>query len=477
MLAVLMHWPPGLDKEQQYNTLAYGVMILGTVCSVVFYIGTAETPPPPPRQRHNGERLRRLSTAAGGRAPNGVGSDHHAAAMATAHGAMTSSSASADAYQRLSDHASPSYDASAMQDEDDVEAAAFPTGEHGVNGDGGEDCLPPLTQSLSMGLGTSSPAVVPRTSSSSYAYGGMALEGANSSTSGSSSTNPVSDASEYENTLLLHLASLPVRFTSYKSWLQQREFWVACFIYMCARIVVNVSQVFISFYVLDALKLENLYITILPATLYVSSLGAASAMQGISKRFGRKIVFSAGFGLASSGLIGLFFLPAHPSPYCWLVFPCCVFIGVGNSSIMVCCTQLTSDLIGSRTNYAAFVFGSFSFTDKLACGAIIALLQSLYDDSSWYVRCAVTLPPIIAAIVAVGVLVSQVDLEMWKKKHHLTENAARDVAKGIRPTRNNNNSNSAQTRATIAESGSNSDEEEKADTTNSQQESEVAGYA
>jgi Na+/melibiose symporter-like transporter len=189
-------------------------------------------------------------------------------------------------------------------------------------------------------------------------------------------------------------------------------------VYMSARLVVNVSQVFLPFLVLDALDLPNVYITILPCVLYICSMFAATFMQRLDERFGRKQVFCVGFLLTSLGLVGMFFLPPD-RPYVWIVYPCAVVVGLGTGVIMVSCTQLTADLIGSRTNYSAFVFGAFSFTDKLSNGLVLFALQAFNNDSATYARWALVAPPVAAAALAIVVLLTQVDLEEWRRKHTL----------------------------------------------------------
>lgn len=159
-----------------------------------------------------------------------------------------------------------------------------------------------------------------------------------------------------------------------------------------------------------------------PCVLYVSSLAAATCMSRLNRRLGRKSVFILGFLLTSLGLTAMIFLPPIDSPHSqwtYLIYPACILVGLGNGSIMVCCNQLTSDLIGSRTNYAAFVFGSFSFTDKLSNGIALFLLQTFNDDSAGYTRWALTLPPIGAALLGSLMVLWKVDLAEWKRKHHV----------------------------------------------------------
>ena len=50
-------------------------------------------------------------------------------------------------------------------------------------------------------------------------------------------------------------------------------------------------------------------------------------------------------------------------------------LGSGGSTILITSLSMTADLIGDNTNTGAFVYGAMSFTDKLANGIVIALLQ------------------------------------------------------------------------------------------------------
>lgn len=51
------------------------------------------------------------------------------------------------------------------------------------------------------------------------------------------------------------------------------------------------------------------------------------------------------------------------------------FVGFGGSQMLVTSLSLTADLVGDRTEASAFVYGLMSFTDKLSCGAVIAIIQ------------------------------------------------------------------------------------------------------
>jgi Na+/melibiose symporter-like transporter len=222
------------------------------------------------------------------------------------------------------------------------------------------------------------------------------------------------------DSLELQLSALPILFTSYRTWLTLSEFWCCAFVYMSARLIVNVSQTFLPLYVLDVLELDTIYITILPCVLYISSMLAALSMQLSTRWLGLKGVFFIGCSMTCVGLcIMLGLTSARPS--CYVVYLSCILVGLGNGAIMVTATQLTSDLIGSRTHMGAFVVGSFACADKFSSGIVLFLLSySNGGDSAQHVRLAVTLPPILLALASAAVVYFLIDLAEMNRRHTLS---------------------------------------------------------
>lgn len=53
------------------------------------------------------------------------------------------------------------------------------------------------------------------------------------------------------------------------------------------------------------------------------------------------------------------------------------FSGAGGSIVLVTSLGITADLIGNQTSSGAFVYGIMSFTDKLANGIAVIIIQDL----------------------------------------------------------------------------------------------------
>ena len=63
----------------------------------------------------------------------------------------------------------------------------------------------------------------------------------------------------------------------------------------------------------------------------------------------------------------------------WLVFVCASFQGVGLAIMLNISTSLISDVIGKDEQSAAFVYGCYSFFDKLANGVILFLITVRFE--------------------------------------------------------------------------------------------------
>lgn len=54
-----------------------------------------------------------------------------------------------------------------------------------------------------------------------------------------------------------------------------------------------------------------------------------------------------------------------------------ILLGSGGSIVLVTSLGITADLIGSNVGSGAFVYGLMSFSDKLANGVAVVLIQNL----------------------------------------------------------------------------------------------------
>ena len=160
-------------------------------------------------------------------------------------------------------------------------------------------------------------------------------------------------------------------------WLALPSFWKTAGVYMATRLAVNVSQVYLSFYVTTTLDLDQTAIAIVPLVVYISSLVATTTMKRISTTLGRFWALVLGGALFNAGCAAMFFLQEGPTAPA--VYAAVVLLGAGSAIAMVISVSMEADLVGTNTESGAFVYGALSLTDKLSNGIVIVVVQVLAD--------------------------------------------------------------------------------------------------
>ncbi|CAF0745666.1 unnamed protein product [Rotaria sp. Silwood1] len=227
-------------------------------------------------------------------------------------------------------------------------------------------------------------------------------------------------AEETEYRLQLSLTSSGrLKRMTWKKFLREKEFYQCTFIWMCARVILNVTQVFLPLYIIDTIStLNRVFVAIAPLCSYVSGLLASFPMRAINKRLGRKptIIFGLCFTLSSTILFWFIFDLKDNLRIEIALISACVLLGIGTSTTNICSFSLASDLIGLNTECGAFVYGIMSFTDKLANGIVIAVIQQCNPCIlASTTRCALYYRYILTFIpVGVATLTILMILSIWK---------------------------------------------------------------
>lgn len=63
-------------------------------------------------------------------------------------------------------------------------------------------------------------------------------------------------------------------------------------------------------------------------------------------------------------------------------------------------TSLISDVIGDDTEESAFVYGVYSFLDKLANGLLLFYIVNNYTNSSYHLKWVMAIVPVTCSIIA-----------------------------------------------------------------------------
>ncbi|KAK1786298.1 hypothetical protein P4O66_017999 [Electrophorus voltai] len=184
------------------------------------------------------------------------------------------------------------------------------------------------------------------------------------------------DSSEGERQPLIvrSTVTLPSSALQWKHWLREPSFYQVAVVYMCTRLIVNLSQTYISMYLTNTLLLPKKYIATIPLVMYVSGFVSSFIMKPFSKLIGKCMTFFVGLLLI---LVFSYWvlLDTHMGDG---VYGAAVLLGVGSATILVMSLSMTADLIADQTQSSAFVYGAMSFTDKVANGLGVIIIQSLH---------------------------------------------------------------------------------------------------
>jgi len=101
--------------------------------------------------------------------------------------------------------------------------------------------------------------------------------------------------------------------------------------------------------------------------------------------------------ITACGSIPLLFL--QPAFY-WVVYICSPITQIGLAIMMNTSTSLISDVIGKDADSSAFVYGFYSFMDKIANGVAIERTVKLFENSEPGLRYIMCFLPLTCSILA-----------------------------------------------------------------------------
>lgn len=162
-------------------------------------------------------------------------------------------------------------------------------------------------------------------------------------------------------------------------WFKEKQFYQVAALYMCTRLIVNITQVYIPMYTLETLSLNKDTIAKIPLVVYVSGFLSTFLTKPLNKCYGRKGTFFLGLLLIAGTSLWMWFIPKG---YLLQTYGVSVLLGVGGSTLLVTALTMLADLIGENVETGAFVYGAMSFTDKLSNGIAVQLIQIFHPCNS-----------------------------------------------------------------------------------------------
>ncbi|MCL7042168.1 hypothetical protein MKW94_024233, partial [Papaver nudicaule] len=157
-------------------------------------------------------------------------------------------------------------------------------------------------------------------------------------------------------------------------WFKKVLYYQVALVYMLTRLITNVSQALLAFYVINDLEMAQSSKALVPAIIYVCSFVVSIILQEMKWTSSRlKACFTAGSIMWILSGAGILILPSSLHGFIYLLS---VIIGVANALMMVTGISMQSVLVGEDLNGCAFVYGSLSFLDKISCGLALYVLES-----------------------------------------------------------------------------------------------------
>lgn len=193
-------------------------------------------------------------------------------------------------------------------------------------------------------------------------------------------------------------------------WMKKPDFYYYIFVYMFVRLSINITSTVIPFFMELVLGYEKTAdggtpyeITI---CLLISTIGSISNSLIIQKFIEKHtkthnkriilIIISTIF--VAAGCIPLFFLSKDLR---YPIYILCFVWGIGFSQALSCVSSLINDVVGSQGNKGAFVYGAFSFADKLSCGLVLLFFLPIASENKEVLKFSVPFFPPGALIFAV----------------------------------------------------------------------------
>ncbi|KAK9056062.1 hypothetical protein SSX86_027149 [Deinandra increscens subsp. villosa] len=172
---------------------------------------------------------------------------------------------------------------------------------------------------------------------------------------------------------------------SWTYWFKKVLYYQVALVYVFTRLITNVSQSFLAFYVINDLRMAQSSKALIPAMIYICSFIISVLLQELAWTGQRlKVFFSVGGVLWVLCGLTIFFMPSNMKNIMYILS---FVIGIANALISVTGVSMQSYLVGEDVKGCAFVYGSLSFLDKMSCGFALWALESYQSTSAALKNC------------------------------------------------------------------------------------------
>ncbi len=192
-------------------------------------------------------------------------------------------------------------------------------------------------------------------------------------------------------------------------WLRKASFYKHIIIYMLVRISINVTSSMLPYYLESILGIQKtskggtpIQISIIYLCSTAGCLFNSLYLQKILEKYNSRVVlmlFSCIF--SAIGLLPILFLgPSFNYPIYILGF----IFGIGFALGLSAASSLINDVVGSKGDQAAFVYGAYSLTDKFSCGFILFIFVDYVKDNYLMLKFIIPILPVASLFLALLII-------------------------------------------------------------------------
>lgn len=208
--------------------------------------------------------------------------------------------------------------------------------------------------------------------------------------------------------------SMAEEVVHWSQWFRELQFYRYGLVYMGVRLYCNMSSTMLTFYLADVLKFQEdtdhdhdiddikppIQLALVPLSLYLFSVITSSMLSRVYGLLGKPWTLTIGMVLCAATQTCLMWLGPSSKNFMYGVAP---VIGVAQAISLNTGITLISDVIGLRGSSGAFVFGVYSFLDKISTGIVIfgfTEVAAFKHKDLEYIRWVTVIVPAVSCIFA-----------------------------------------------------------------------------
>ncbi len=193
-------------------------------------------------------------------------------------------------------------------------------------------------------------------------------------------------------------------------WMKKPDFYYYIMVYMFVRLSINITSTMIPFFMEVVLKYQKtaeggtpyqITVCLLMSTLgsILNSLLLQKFIESkTNEQSKRTALILIAMIFVTIGCLPLYYLSSDLG---YLIYILSFIWGIGFSQGLSCASSLTNDVVGSKGSKGAFVYGAFSFADKLSCGIVLKFFLPVAENSEDVLRYTIPFFPPATLVFAV----------------------------------------------------------------------------